>query len=1078
MLAQINPEIPLPANDLALAKYIEVPVSLYTGIPSIVIPLDSLQGRNIDVDLSLSYHAGGLKVSEEASSFGLGWSLNAGGAIFRVVRGEIDHKTRKPIPLLPDIDWNYIDELSQTKWEDNQPDLYIYNFAGLTGRFFLSDTGEPIIEDSNNLQVKPFFNDSNDITGFEISDTKGRKYTFGTNQNFATSAVQPFVLNGETGSFDAGLINSSVTAYYLSQIQSADTKENIEFSYDSENYDYRTNEKCNYHDFTVGGSLEGRANLTYQWIRIASKRIKTITGPFWKVVFEYNNERQDLNSFNSSVPKAVSAIRIYNIDNRETKSFNFYTSYFISEGIDIAAMEDKFQYRRLRLDSLKMFSGDRQESSPPYKFVYNALTLPYKKSPAQDYYGFFNGAWTNDRDMIPNLNGIELRDVVSNSQVYLNISGGSNRNPNESAAKACVLSEISYPTGVKNKFDFQANTFSSLTYPLINEITSVGISGYEESDENFQLQKVLNLQANDAVEVLFEFRLAAKNYTEGYATCTINGNLYNVSLGLENPVTIHTQKLPLSFLKNGENNIKITARHGKTTLTIKKKSSEGVRQNEIGGGLRISKITTTDPTSIQELNYDYTEHDTITYKSMGMTSGSIVTEPAVVSTYLKTTQTEPVQLYKQLLRVYSNPIIDLEATHGGYVGYGEVKVMKNNGTDGSEIYYYSSPKEYPDVKSSVSRAYDAITHESYKGVFEYIINSNLQTASPPAPDESMDFKRGNLIKKITLDSANKIIGKNVYQYEYMGGTAIRGIKFEKFYATATIGSGGIPLTVLSAINYNIYRENLGYANLLKRTEILYTNQVNPIKIERSYTYYRNPVVASQLIEDFGDHTLKTVYKYPFNYNNSVSNIKKLLDLNLTTIPVKTELFSSDKQIGGEIRTYNDFGAIKNVYRYESSELTSAVAHDPNVILLPKYRNTISLEYDVQNRLVQSQEKENISTTYIWSYGGQYPIAAVKNALYNEVVPVLGGATAVNNFSIAKPSDTAIRDFIAPLRTNTALKNAQIATFTYDPLVGMTSSTDASGRTTYYEYDGFGRLQQVKETQGKPISSYDYHYQNQ
>lgn len=54
-------------------------------------------------------------------------------------------------------------------------------------------------------------------------------------------------------------------------------------------------------------------------------------------------------------------------------------------------------------------------------------------------------------------------------------------------------------------------------------------------------------------------------------------------------------------------------------------------------------------------------------------------------------------------------------------------------------------------------------------------------------------------------------------------------------------------------------------------------------------------------------------------------------------------------------------------------------------------------------------------------------------------------------------------------------DAEMNTYTYDPLTGMTSSTDPSGRTTYYSYDGSGRLQAVKDTQQKTKETYEYHY---
>jgi len=54
-------------------------------------------------------------------------------------------------------------------------------------------------------------------------------------------------------------------------------------------------------------------------------------------------------------------------------------------------------------------------------------------------------------------------------------------------------------------------------------------------------------------------------------------------------------------------------------------------------------------------------------------------------------------------------------------------------------------------------------------------------------------------------------------------------------------------------------------------------------------------------------------------------------------------------------------------------------------------------------------------------------------------------------------------------------DAQMMSYTYTPLVGMSSSTDARNNTTYYEYDGFQRLMNVKDQNGAILKSYDYNY---
>jgi YD repeat-containing protein len=56
--------------------------------------------------------------------------------------------------------------------------------------------------------------------------------------------------------------------------------------------------------------------------------------------------------------------------------------------------------------------------------------------------------------------------------------------------------------------------------------------------------------------------------------------------------------------------------------------------------------------------------------------------------------------------------------------------------------------------------------------------------------------------------------------------------------------------------------------------------------------------------------------------------------------------------------------------------------------------------------------------------------------------------------------------------------AEMTTYTYDPLVGITSITDARNNATYYEYDYFHRLSNVKDQNGNIKSRYCYNYAGQ
>src|SRR3954470_1848569 len=53
--------------------------------------------------------------------------------------------------------------------------------------------------------------------------------------------------------------------------------------------------------------------------------------------------------------------------------------------------------------------------------------------------------------------------------------------------------------------------------------------------------------------------------------------------------------------------------------------------------------------------------------------------------------------------------------------------------------------------------------------------------------------------------------------------------------------------------------------------------------------------------------------------------------------------------------------------------------------------------------------------------------------------------------------------------------AQMTSYTYDPLVGVTSQADASNHYTFYQYDAFKRLHIIRDQNKKIIKKFCYNY---
>ena len=57
-----------------------------------------------------------------------------------------------------------------------------------------------------------------------------------------------------------------------------------------------------------------------------------------------------------------------------------------------------------------------------------------------------------------------------------------------------------------------------------------------------------------------------------------------------------------------------------------------------------------------------------------------------------------------------------------------------------------------------------------------------------------------------------------------------------------------------------------------------------------------------------------------------------------------------------------------------------------------------------------------------------------------------------------------------------LTGAFVTTYTYAPLIGITSETDHNGKTIYYQYDSLNRLKLIRDKDNNIIKIFEYKYQ--
>ena len=131
------------------------------------------------------------------------------------------------------------------------------------------------------------------------------------------------------------------------------------------------------------------------------------------------------------------------------------------------------------------------------------------------------------------------------------------------------------------------------------------------------------------------------------------------------------------------------------------------------------------------------------------------------------------------------------------------------------------------------------------------------------------------------------------------------------------------------------------------------------------------------------------------------------------------------------------------------------------------------QYDDKGNLLEAYVKgSSLKTRYIWDYHKKYPIAKI--AGQGNITPASALVTAAVNASENGDSQH-LRDALQAIRD--ALPHAQVTTYTYENLVGITTITDPRGYTTYYDYDAQNRLEFIKDAYGKILSKTTYNYKN-
>lgn len=353
---QVLPKAP---NTAAIDKFVDFPVTLYTGAPDVSIPIYSIGLKGISVPIGISFHSGGVKVDAIASNVGYNWALNAGGSISIEANGILDEfsgfgyqhpqyqkvkdlsfqtyfsggvKSCTDILVVEDLlqlysgtDFEYLKGL-HFGIDDSEPDMYSFNFPGGAGKFFQDENGVFRTIPFSKIKIERKYNGST-VRGYEITDEKGNIFEYYQLEEATTNSSNLCVSGGTSPSSPyQGLSRSyhltSIRTLFGEEIEffySIDAIQHIQYSFSRARYITPT-AACNSgapysYNCTTGSTTNAES------VSIDSIKSSDGTGIF----FNYEEtERQDLPG-----TKALKEILVKSIfDNSVLKKYSLSQDYW------------------------------------------------------------------------------------------------------------------------------------------------------------------------------------------------------------------------------------------------------------------------------------------------------------------------------------------------------------------------------------------------------------------------------------------------------------------------------------------------------------------------------------------------------------------------------------------------------------------------------------------------------------------------------------------------------------------------------------------------------------------------------
>lgn len=1002
--------IPPSPTSQQFHRYGDIPISHYTGIPDISIPIYTIKTGDISVPIYLSYHSGGTRIADlqEFGYIGLGWTLQAGGMISRQINGLPDHGLIGDVKDgFPDYT-NQYEEMREIEHGnvDSEFDIWSYSFLGRNGKFIPIDPNN--LESSNSFLFKhedlKFWGQESEQIG--IGDEEGRVFAFGShNHNEVVQYQQGSLTNYATSTWHLTSIRSSrhpgslVTyEYQLGKVINAPPT-TYQYIIDAWNYSI---ENCDNFDMSPvwfpysinnNNNVVNSTNSLYYHTRVPSR----IIFPSGYILFHLNGQ------------KIMERIEVFDNEGNLLKKVRLETATFAGT----------YGVKKL---SKVVFQDTGNNDVETYSFDYymenEGGTL------GKDHWGFANGTPFNHNYMMRYLEPVPQGSLGFSTRW---MGGSANRDVSEYYTKVYILQRITYPTKGYTEFAFEGNknAFNAAVGGLrIAEISSYTAEGKLAKKKQFSYYGGSN-----------EVWVTKDLYRKSATYITNDNNEAHRMFIFENPViNIAPKGTPGGYQQ-------VTETEGDQTTTF--------------------TFDNSDAYTYEELNFpgytsDWTSHRykifANNYKpwNFGSLKSKTVSSPGYCY--------QEVYNYEEFLKGTVNDLVFERVVSTGCVarGPGDCFLYPCNSSEKYLIHVFAGSSVYNFAKryyhSGGKRLKDKWVTQTDKAGRPITTTTTYFYDNPNYPTQVSRQETFNS-KKDTLSTQFQYPTDLATQEPYK--TMVERNIIAPVIKEAHANNGQNVKTMTT--RYNAWYNNAWY-----------TSSSGPIN--------ENSTFLPQTVEvKAGSGQVETVLNYhtynskgnPLSISRQDNNKQSYIwDYN-SSYPIAEVKNSEADQIA-----YTSFEADgKGNWAYTAPAITATTAPPPTGKKYYVLTATEPLTKSVTNGAAYIVSYwRNVSTDNPFNVTGA--TGTVTKGATNQGWTYFEHRVTASGTAITLTGSGNVDE----VRLYPA--DAQMNSYTYKPLSGITSQSDPSGKITYYEYDNYGRLSTIKDSNRNIVKKYCYNYAGQ